>query len=67
MAGQTASTITRERWVSDLRERLVAEGHDSRRVDELIASDLAAFDSARIRDFIPLLVTRSVREALRRR
>jgi hypothetical protein len=63
--GQTAATITPQRWATDLRDRLVAEGHDSRRVDELIASDLAAFDSARIRDFIPLLVTRSVREALR--
>jgi hypothetical protein len=67
VAGQTASTIIRERWATDLRERLVAEGHDGRRVDELIASDLAGFESAHIRDFIPLLVTRSVRDALRRR
>jgi hypothetical protein len=65
VAEQTAtSAVTEERWVTDLRDQLVDDGHDRRRVEELIASTLAGFDSARIRDFIPLLVARSVGEEL---
>jgi type IV pilus biogenesis protein CpaD/CtpE len=65
VAEQSAtSAVTAERWVDDLREQLVDDGHDRGRVDELIASTLARFDSARIRVFIPVLVARSVREEL---
>ncbi len=66
MPEQTAiPTGNKERWVTDLRDSLVEDGHDRRRVDDLIASTLAGFDSARIRDFIPVLVARTVRENLR--
>jgi hypothetical protein len=66
VAEQTStSPVAKERWVTDLREGLVGDGHDRRRVDELIASTLAGFESARLRDFVPVLVARSVREKLR--
>ena len=52
-------------WVSDLRARLVETGYDCDRVDELITASLARFGSPRIRDFVPLLVERSVSQALR--
>lgn len=52
-------------WVSDLRARLVETGYDGDHVDELITASLARFGSPRVRDFVPLLVERSVNQALR--
>jgi len=45
--------------------RLGDSGHDPSRVDQLIASNLARFRSSRVREFVPLLVERSVERALR--
>jgi hypothetical protein len=61
----TNPAFDREPWVYDLRERLVDAGHDGLRVDELLTDALARFRSARLRSFIPLLVERSVQQALR--
>jgi hypothetical protein len=55
-----------EAWAIQLREQLVQHGHDRQRVDELIRATAARFRSARVRDFIPLLVERAVRRALNR-
>ncbi|MDQ1429914.1 MAG: hypothetical protein QOF40_516 [Actinomycetota bacterium] len=62
---ETASRpVDAEMWVTALRDQLIQSGYDRRRVDELIVVTLARFRSARLRDFIPLLVERSVRRAL---
>jgi hypothetical protein len=62
---ETASrTVEPEMWVTALRDQLVQSGYDRRRVDELVVVTLARFRSARLRDFIPILVERSVRRAL---
>jgi hypothetical protein len=54
-----------EPWVLDLRAQLADAGYDPTRVDELIASSMARFQSSKFRDFVPLLVERSVQRALR--
>jgi hypothetical protein len=54
-----------EPWVLDLRAQLADAGHDPTRVDELITSSVARFQSSKFRDFVPLLVERSVQRALR--
>ena len=54
-----------EPWVVDLRADLVDAGADPGRVDELITSNLARFRSSRFRQFVPLLVERSVQRSLR--
>jgi hypothetical protein len=56
--------VEAELWVTELRERLIQSCYDPQRVDELIVVTLARLRSARLRDFIPLLVERSVRRAL---
>jgi hypothetical protein len=56
--------VEAEPWMAALRERLVQSGYDRQQVDELIVVALARFRSARLRDFIPLLVERSVRSAV---
>jgi hypothetical protein len=61
----TDPDFDREPWVDDLRERFVDAGYDGSRVDELLTATLARYRSARLRSFIPLLVQRSVQQALR--
>ena len=61
----TNPAFDREPWVDDLRERFVDAGYDGLRVDELLTAALARFRAARLRSFIPLLVERSVQQALR--
>jgi hypothetical protein len=56
---------TVEPWVIDLRARLVDAGADLGRVDDLITSNIARFRSSKFRQFVPLLVERSVQRALR--
>jgi hypothetical protein len=51
--------------VIDPRAQLGDAGYDPARVDELIASSLARFRSSKVREFVPLLVERSVQRALR--
>jgi hypothetical protein len=53
-----------ESWAVELRDQLVAAGHNRQRVDEVLTSTLARFRSARLRTFVPILVERSVRQAL---
>jgi hypothetical protein len=50
--------------VIDLREQLIEEGHDGDRVDALVRDAVARYGSARVREFIPLFVERSVQRAL---
>lgn len=52
-------------WVDELRERLVDDGHDQRRVDRAIDTSLTRFRGARVRSFLPLLVERADEQALR--
>ena len=54
-----------EPWEIDLRAQLTDAGYDPTRVDELIASNVARFQSSKIRNFVPLLVERSVQRTLR--
>ena len=51
-------------WVIDLREQLIEEGHDGDRVDALVRDAVARYRSARVREFIPLFVERTVQRAL---
>lgn len=51
-------------WVIDLRQQLIEEGHDGDRVDALVRDAVARYGSARVREFIPLFVERSVQRAL---
>jgi hypothetical protein len=51
-------------WATDLRARLVDTGYDPGRVDELITSNLERFRTSKLREFVPLLVERSVQRAL---
>jgi len=52
-------------WLSALRHELVDAGNDAARVDELLAATFERFRSARVREFVPLLVERCVRRELR--
>ena len=54
-----------EPWVHELRERFVDAGFDHSRVNELLGESLARYQSGRWRQFVPLLVERSVNQALR--
>ena len=54
-----------ERWVIDLRARLVDAGYDEGLIDHAITSSLTRFRSSRLREFVPLLVERSVQRDLR--
>jgi hypothetical protein len=56
--------LVAEIWATQLREHFIQDGYDQQQVDELIGATLARFRSARVRDFVPLLVERSVRRAL---
>jgi hypothetical protein len=56
--------VEAEPWITALREKLVQSGYDRQQVDALIVVALARFRTARVRDFIPLLVERSVRSAV---
>jgi hypothetical protein len=51
-------------WVIDLRQQLIEEGHDGDRVDALVRDAVARYGSARVREFIPLFVERTVQRAL---
>jgi hypothetical protein len=57
--------LDREPWVHELREQFVDSGHDQREVDAVITATLARFGSARLRSFLPIIVERSVQQALR--
>ena len=59
------TAVRHDAWVSDLKQELVERGYDSRDLDALIAAALDRYRSARVRDFIPLLVSRSVKRTLR--
>ena len=54
-----------ETWAMDLRDQLVEDGYSRPRVDQVLTGTLARFRSARVRSFVPILVERSVRDALR--
>jgi hypothetical protein len=54
-----------EGWVIDLRAQFAGAGYEPARVDELIASNVERFRSSKFREFVPLLVERSVQRALR--
>jgi hypothetical protein len=54
-----------EPWVSELRKEMIDEGHDAGRVDQVIEASLEQLESGRVRDFVPVLVERSVHRALR--
>jgi hypothetical protein len=62
---QGARPVPAEPWVSSLRALYIDAGHDAARVDEALGAALARFRSARTREFVPLLVERSVGQALR--
>jgi hypothetical protein len=52
-------------WMINLREQLVEAGYDGERVDALMGDALAGYRSARVPEFVPLLVERTVHRALR--
>src|SRR4051794_4509274 len=52
-------------WAIDLREQLVEDGYEGERVDALMRDAVARYRSARIAEFVPLFVERSVQRALR--
>jgi hypothetical protein len=52
-------------WLSALRVDLVHAGYEAARVDELLAATVERYRSGRVRDYIPLLVERSVYRELR--
>jgi hypothetical protein len=52
-------------WVLDLRDRLIEDGYELARVLEVLTNTLGRFRHAPIRDYVPLLVERSVERALR--
>ena len=54
-------------WLSALRHELVDAGHDAARVDALLAAAVERFQSGRVREYVPLLVERSVYRELRER
>jgi hypothetical protein len=58
----TSPPYEADSWVVDLRTRMLDEGQQ---VDQVIATALARFRSARVRSFIPLLVERAVQRAFR--
>jgi hypothetical protein len=61
------TTVERAAWMVDLKQELVERGYDSNEVEQLIAEAVDRFRSAAVRDFIPLLVSRSVQRTLRER
>jgi hypothetical protein len=61
----TSPAYEADSWVVELRTRMLDEGHDRQQVDQVIATALARFQSARVRSFIPLLVERAVQRAFR--
>ena len=62
---RASSAFETELWVVELREQLVEDGYERNRVDGLIAATLVRFRSARLPDFVPLLVERHVLRTLR--
>jgi hypothetical protein len=58
---------TTPEWLHALRHELVDAGHDAARVDALLAAAVERFRSGRVRDYVPLLVERSVYRELRGR
>ena len=54
-----------EPWLIDLRQRLLEAGHDHEHVEALLSNTLARYRDARLSQFVPLLVERSVQRALR--
>jgi hypothetical protein len=52
-------------WLSALRHDLVDAGYDAARVDALLAAAVERFRSGRVRQYVPLLVERSVYKELR--
>jgi hypothetical protein len=54
-----------EPWLSELRERFVAAGHDQQHVDRHIEESLARYRDRRSQDVLPLLIERYVHRALR--
>jgi hypothetical protein len=61
------TNIERDAWLADLRQELYERGYDSADVETLIGMALERFDSAPVRDFVPLLVSRWVQRTLRER
>ena len=59
-----SASFEAESWAMELRDELVEAGHNPQRVDEVLTATLARFQSARLRTFVPILVERSVRQAL---
>jgi hypothetical protein len=64
--GESAQTIQPE-WLSTLRHELVDAGHDAAQVDALLTAAVERFRSGRVREYVPLLVERSVYRELRGR
>jgi hypothetical protein len=54
-----------EPWLSELRERFIAAGHDHQRVDRHIEASLARYGDRRSQNVLPLLIERYVNRALR--